>query len=186
MKILWPPEETKDWILEPVRCIQKKYFFTNFPKPTHIFLLGYRIIESTTPNLELITVDNKRFPLANEPHTWHTFPWPIESHTLCTVWSHIESTTENLRLELAYYPNSLREYYMRVLLNSEGEMVFAYRYNKNGKLMWFSAYTTETMKLPEEALSFPLVYQINEKGIHLLARNSLLKTKKEILSNGTE
>ena len=186
MKFSWPPEEEKSWILETIQIKNNKYYFSNFPKPTHIFLLAYRISQTTTPSLDLVAIDNKRFPLKTEFNSWQFFPWPVEIHTIGTVWSHIESLTENLTLELAYFPNSLREFYMRVLLNSNDEMVFAYRYNKNGKLMWFAAYNDEGIKLPEEALSFPPTGLINQKGIHLLARNSSLKTKKEILSNGVQ
>lgn len=186
MKFCWPPDETKNWILESVKLTQSKYFFSTFPKSSHILLLGYRIVENTTPNLRLVTLNKQEFILPNESNTWHMFPWPLEIHAIGTVWSHLESVNENHTIELAYYPIALRQFYMRALLNEEGEMVFAYRYNKNGKLIWFSPYKTEIMSLPEETLTFPPTTQVNAKGIHLLASKSLLKTKKEILSNGTE
>lgn len=185
MKFSWPPDETKNWVIDSIKFTNNTYFFSTFPKSKHILLLGYRIVETTTPNLELITPNNKRFLLNTEINKWHMFPWPLEIHVIGTVWSHLESSTKNIKVELAYYPHALRQFYMRALLNKDDEMVYAYRYNKNGHLMCFSPFKTEIMSLPEETLTIPLTEDLSKKGIHLLASKSSLKTKKETLSNGT-
>ena len=179
MKISWPPCEENEWMIESIKFKNSKYFFQNFPKPKDLLLLAYRIKSEQAPNLELISEHSLKYKLESTVNTWNYFPWPIEQHTLGIIWSHLETDQENLEIELGFYPFSLRQYYMRGLLNEEDEMVRGYRYNKNGQLMNFIPYKTEIMTLPEDTYIIPRTNQMKEKGIHLLGAKSKIQIKKE-------
>ncbi len=179
MKISWPPREGSEWIIESATFQKKKYFFHNFPKPLDLLLLAYRIKTEQTPNLKLVSENILTYELEFKANTWNYFPWPIEQHTIGIIWSHLESDQENLEIEFAFYPYSLRQYYMRALLNDENEMIRGYRYNKNGQLMNFIPYKTEIMTLPEDTYMIPKTIQIKEKGIHLLGAKTKIQIKKE-------
>jgi len=147
MKISWPPTEETRWRITSLHTQKKRFFLPVLPLEQAYFAI--RCLTEEPIQLELNTRNSKSFLFEAKPNEWTLLPYPIESHTLEVFWDSIEVSSE-CSLELASFQWNLRQYRMRVLLNEEGYMISAYKYNKNGHLMSMLPYEGEPFTASED------------------------------------
>jgi hypothetical protein len=169
MKIPWPPEEEVGWRITSLKTHKQQLFFPVLPLEQAYFAI--RLLADKPLDLELKTQTTKSFVFQAQPNKWTLLPYVIESHTLGEFWESLHVPV-NCSIELASFHWNLRQYRMRVLLNEEGYMICAYKYNKNGQLM---------SMLPYENKPY---YKTTEDGYILRPRQ--LKSSVEFFSLGWE
>lgn len=186
MRFPLPPSEEESWILQTytvkTQHTQEKdqTFFLPLQKQDHL-LLALRIRpekDCESIHLEIPVSESKFFNLQIEPDTWTQLPYPIEQHAIGPVWDRICISLEEYTIELAYFPWTTRHFRMRALVDTEGEMILAYRINKKGQTVLYLPPKDHTMTLPEDTYVIPPTSQINSKSIVLFSAHSHLRVKK--------
>jgi len=147
MKVPWPPTEETGWRITSLKTHKQQLFFPVLPLEQAYFAIRFLVEKPLT--LELKTQTTKAFVFQANPHEWTMFPYLIESHTLGEFWETIEVPID-CTVEIASFQWNLRQYRMRVLLNEEGYMICAYKYNKNGKLMSMLSYEEQPYRASED------------------------------------
>lgn len=175
MKLPWPPAEEKDWSLTTLQTRQVHYLPV---LQLHHAYLAFRILGPEEPiTLTLNTETSRHFILHANPNEWTLFPYPLESHAVGCFWDTLQ-TSVPCKVELAAFEWNLRQFRMRVLLDSEGYMMCAYKYNKNGQLITFVAYQDKPFVLSEEAYYFLPLFLRNLPPTQLHATGSQLPVKR--------
>jgi hypothetical protein len=147
MKISWPPEEETGWRITSLKSQTHHFYLPVLPLEQAYFAIRFRAEQPI--KAELKTVTPKSFFFEAKPDEWTLLPYAIESHTLGVFWDTLEVSTE-CSVELASFQWNLRQYRMRVLLNEDGYMICAYKYNKNGQLMSMLPYEEKPFNATED------------------------------------
>jgi hypothetical protein len=147
MKISWPPEEETGWRITSLQTQNNRLYLPVLPLEQAYFAVKFHTKEVI--KVELKTLTSKSFFFEADPNEWVLLPYAIESHTLGVFWDTFELSAE-CSVELASFQWNLRQYRMRVLLNQEGYMICAYKYNKNGQLISLLAYEGKPHKASED------------------------------------
>lgn len=180
MRFTWPPSEETGWDIQIYHQTQKdkKTFFFPLQKQDHL-LLAIRIeAKESTIQIEIPVAEKKYLPLTAISNEWMMLPFPIEQHAIGAVWEKLELSVEECRLQLAYYPWTTRNFRMRAMVDSEGNLLFAYRINKKGRTDSYMPPKDHIMTLPEDTYIVPPTNKINEKSIYLVSSQTKIHAKK--------
>lgn len=180
MKFSWPPNEEQGWTFYTEKTKNNTLFFPLLP--LHQAFLAIQSINTQEPiTLFLRTNTSKDFTLILQPNEWTHLPYAIESHLITELYKYIE-TDKPCSIVLASYHWNLRQFRMRAYLASDGNMVFALKYNKNTQLISMPAYDNNGLLLSEDCYICPLLQEMPKKQVHLVSAKTVLPTK--ILAEG--
>jgi len=180
MRFTWPPSEQSGWDIRIFHQTEKdkKTFFLPLQNEGHLLLAVRILAKETIDSLEIPIAYKKYFSVEIKMNEWTMLPFPIEQHAIGPVWETLELPTEEYTVELGYFPWTTRHFRMRALVDSEGEMLFAYRINKKGQTNIYLAPKDHLMTLPEDAYIIPPTHLINDKSILLVSSQSKIQVKK--------
>jgi hypothetical protein len=173
MKVSWPPTEETGWRITSLQTNNKTIFFPVLPLEQAYFAIRFGTNEPV--QLELKTLRSKSFLFEAQPNEWTLFPYCIESHTLGTFWDTLDVSID-CTVEIASFQWNLRQYRMRVLLNEDGYMICAYKYNKKGHLMSMMAYEGQPYKASEDG--YILLPNQLKSSAELFPQGRVFSTKK--------
>lgn len=174
MKFSWPPSEDNGWTIYTEQAQKNTNFFPILP--IHQAFLAVKTNAEIPITLFLRTRTAKEFVLNLQPKQWTYLPYAIEGHMIGELYTHLE-TDKPCKLDLGAYHWNLRQFRMRAYLDSEKNMLFAVKYNKNSQLMSMLAYDNNGLVLSEDCYVCPLLEQMPEKQIHLVSAKTVLQTK---------
>jgi hypothetical protein len=181
MKITWPPSEHDGWSIEEKKETTNTFYFPFFRHDKvllAIYIRNYDFNESIKAKIHL---QNKSyFEFALPYNTWTALPFPIETHANGSFWSHItvDSSNRPFQVEWGFFPWNQRQFRMRGLIDENGVLLGAYRFNKNGQVITFIPIKDEHMTLPEDTVLLPQVKYINTQSIILQSSRTKIQTKK--------
>jgi hypothetical protein len=188
MKIPWPPEEETGWRITSLQTHKKILYFPVLPLEQAYFAI--RLQTEQLLELELETQTTKLFLFQAKPKEWTVLPYVIESHTLGEFWDSLRVPLD-CTIELASFHWNLRQYRMRVIVDQEGYMTCAYKYNKNGQLISLLAYENKPYRASEDG--YILRPQQLKSSAELFSLGKVFPTKKlpegryfPWLKNGTQ
>lgn len=181
MKITWPPSEPDGWSFEEKKEPTKTFFFPFFRFDKVLLAIkitNYEFQDSVKAKLHLTNTNYFDFEIPY--NTWTPLPFPIETHANGSFWSNIslDSSNRPFQVSWGFYPWNQRQFRMRGLIDDEGALIAAYRFNKSGQLMTFIPIKDEQMTLPEDTVLLPQVKQINTQSILLQSSRTKIATKK--------
>lgn len=181
MKITWPPSEPDGWSFDEKIETTKTLFFPFFRHDKVLLAIkitNFDFEDSIKARIHLTNTNYFDFEIPY--NTWTNLPYPIETHANGSFWSHIslDSSNKPFKISWAFYPWHQRQFRMRGLIDKEGVLLAAYRFNKNGQLMTFVPIKDEQMTLPEDTLLLPETKNINSQSILLQSARTKIQTKK--------
>jgi hypothetical protein len=181
MKITWPPSEHDGWSIEEKNEPKNIFYFPFFRHDTvllSIYITNYESNESIKAKIHLL--NGSHFEFLIPYNTWTPLPYPIETHANGSFWSHIsvDSSNRPFQIQWGFFPWNQRQFRMRGLIDEDGILLAAYRFNKNGQIMPFIPIKNEQMTLPEDTVLLPQVSHINTQSIILQSSRTTIQTKK--------
>jgi hypothetical protein len=181
MKITWPPSEHDGWSIEEKNEPKNIFYFPFFRHDTvllSINIINYEFNDSIKAKVFL--QNGNYFDFVISYNTWTPLPFPIETHANGTFWSHItvDSSNRPFQIEWGFFPWNQRQFRMRGLIDENGVLLGAYRFNKNGQLITFIPIKDEQMTLPEDTILLPQVKCINTQSVILQSSRTTIQTKK--------
>lgn len=181
MKHTWPPSEDKGWTFQTTEHKAGSTEFHLPMVPMKKTLLAFRVkTPQTIPKPFLVTLhiangQNMTFHIFDDE--WIYLPYPVESHTIGSVWKSITSNIKIVSIEWGFYDVYLNSFRMRALVNEEGKMTYGYRMNKNGQVIFFTGYKDETMVLPEDTYILYPTPLLNEHPFELRSAKSTIQVE---------
>ena len=181
MKVSWPPTEETGWQITSLQTNKTRIFFPVLPLEQAYFAI--RFLTKEPVQLELKTLTSKGLLFEAQPNEWTLFPYCIESHTLGVFWDTLHVSMD-CSVEIASFQWNLRQYRMRVLVNEDGEMVYAYKYNKNGHLISLLPYEGKPYTATEDG--YILRTKELKSSAELFSQGKVFRTKPPLRKNGLQ